>query len=111
MNNPLRYAGQTFYQGGFEPGDKVSILQVVRNPAWLTPYLSCTLVAMGLVIHFLIHLVKFGKRTAQGAVTEQKRPNGKRIPAAERLDPAGVAMASSSRMTSALQTSSRRRSI
>ena len=29
MNNPLRYAGETYYQGGFEPGT-VSILQVVR---------------------------------------------------------------------------------
>src|SRR5690606_30542384 len=28
MNNPLRYAGLTFYQASFEPGDQVSILQV-----------------------------------------------------------------------------------
>ncbi|MGH7956173.1 MAG: cytochrome c biogenesis protein ResB [Opitutaceae bacterium] len=34
MNNPLRYAGLTFYQASFEPGnDKVTILQVVRNPS------------------------------------------------------------------------------
>jgi hypothetical protein len=61
MNNPLRYAGETYYQGGFEPGDTVSILQVVRNPAWLTPYLSCALVTVGLTWQFLMHLAGFGK--------------------------------------------------
>ena len=112
MNNPLRYAGQTFYQGGFEPGDKVSILQVVRNPAWLTPYLSCTLVALGLVIHFLIHLVQFGKKRAmQNTPTPAKGRNGKRVPAAENLDPAGVALAAGTRMTGALGSSARRRNL
>jgi hypothetical protein len=65
MNNPLRYAGETYYQGGFEPGDTVSILQVVKNPARLTPYLACTLVGVGLLIQFLMHLVGFGKRAAR----------------------------------------------
>src|SRR5262249_16045246 len=41
MNHPLRYAGQTFYQQSFLPGDKTTILQVVRNPGWLIPYISC----------------------------------------------------------------------
>lgn len=77
MNNPLRYGGETYYQGGFEPGDTVSILQVVRNPAWLTPYLSCTLISVGLVVQFLMHLVRFGKRssgvpTAPKGVRERK---------------------------------------
>jgi hypothetical protein len=112
MNNPLRYAGQTFYQGGFEPGDKVSILQVVRNPAWLTPYLSCTLVALGLVIHFLIHLVQFGKKRAmQNRPAPAKGRNGKRMPAVENVDPAGVALAAGTRMTGGLQTSVRRRNL
>jgi hypothetical protein len=62
MNNPLRYGGETFYQGGFEPGDTVSILQVVRNPAWLTPYVSVTLVGVGLLVQFLSHLISFIKR-------------------------------------------------
>ena len=64
MNNPLRYAGVTYYQGSFEAGDKVSILHVVRNPAWLTPYLSCTLVGAGLLVQFLSHLVAFARRPA-----------------------------------------------
>ena len=39
MNSPLRYGGETFYQSGYDENDpKVTILQVVRNPSWLTPY-------------------------------------------------------------------------
>ncbi len=60
MNNPLRYGGQTFYQAGFDDVDPgVTILQVVHNPSWLTPYLSCILVALGLVVQFGTHLAGF----------------------------------------------------
>jgi hypothetical protein len=62
MNNPLRYAGETFYQASFDPDDHGSVLQVVHNPSWLTPYLSCVLVAIGLMIQFLSHLIPFLKR-------------------------------------------------
>jgi hypothetical protein len=65
MNNPLRYHGETFYQASFEPGDKVSILQVVRNPVSLGPYIACSLVALGLVTQFLMHLFAFARRRAQ----------------------------------------------
>ena len=65
MNNPLRYAGLTFYQASFEPGnDKVTILQVVRNPSWQLPYLACTLLALGLLVQFGIHLVGFIRKRA-----------------------------------------------
>ncbi len=65
MNNPLRYAGLTFYQASFEPGDKTSILQVVRNPSWLLPYIACALMTLGLLVQFCIHLVAFvNKRRA-----------------------------------------------
>ncbi len=56
MNSPLRYRGETFFQASFEPGDRVTILQVVRNPASLAPYIACSLVALGLVVQFLTHL-------------------------------------------------------
>jgi hypothetical protein len=60
MNNPLRYAGETYYQSGYDERDpQVSILQVVRNPGWLTPYLSCLLVGLGLMVQFTSHLVEF----------------------------------------------------
>jgi hypothetical protein len=63
MNNPLRYAGLTFYQASFEEGnDKVTILQVVRNPSWLLPYISCILMAVGLVVQFGIHLIGFFRK-------------------------------------------------
>jgi len=56
MNSPLRYGGSTFYQASFGMGDKLSVLQVVRNPGWLIPYLSCALVAIGMLMHFGIKL-------------------------------------------------------
>jgi len=62
MNNPLRYDGETFYQSGFLPNDKGTILQVVRNPGWLMPYLSCLVVSFGLLIHFGMHLNSFLKQ-------------------------------------------------
>jgi hypothetical protein len=52
MNHPLRYAGKTFYQASFGKNDQLSIFQVVRNPGWLIPYLSCIIVAVGLLLHF-----------------------------------------------------------
>lgn len=66
MNNPLRYAGLTFYQASFEPDNpNVTILQVVRNPSWLIPYVACTLMTVGLLWQFGIHLFAFvGKRRA-----------------------------------------------
>jgi hypothetical protein len=67
MNNPLRYAGLTFYQYqmGSDELDRnrgTSVLQVVRNPGWLTPYLACILVGGGLIIQFLMHLAGFIKK-------------------------------------------------
>lgn len=62
MNNPLRYGGETFYQSGYDENDpKVTILQVVRNPGWITPYVSCALVSVGLLVQFMSHLMGFIK--------------------------------------------------
>jgi hypothetical protein len=62
MNSPLRYAGETYYQSGFDPDNQGTILQVVHNPSWLTPYLSCVLVGVGLVVQFATHLVGFTRK-------------------------------------------------
>ena len=62
MNNPLRYAGETYYQASFDADDGGTILQVVHNPSWITPYLACVLVAAGLITQFLYHLIPFLKR-------------------------------------------------
>jgi hypothetical protein len=64
MNEPLRYRGETFYQSSFLPGDKGTVLQVVRNPGWLMPYIACTLVSLGMIFHFGLHLIGFLRRRA-----------------------------------------------
>ena len=74
MNSPLRYSGLTFYQYQMAAGELArkagrvpsSTLQAVRNPAWLTPYAGCIIVAAGLATQFMIHLVGF--------VSRRKRP-------------------------------------
>lgn len=62
MNQPLRYDGKAFYQASFGKGDTLSVLQVVQNPGWLLPYLSCALVTFGLLVHFLISLRRSMRR-------------------------------------------------
>ena len=62
MNQPLRYAGKTFYQASFGKNDTLSVLSVVENPGWLLPYVSCVLVSLGLLVHFAIVLRRSLKR-------------------------------------------------
>ena len=69
MNSPLRYNGLTFFQSGMiekflvDAGETPwTVLQVVRNPGWITPYAGCVIVAAGLIIQFMFHLTKFLKR-------------------------------------------------
>lgn len=62
MNNPLRYRGETFYQSGFD--QEATILQVVRNPAFLAPYLACVIVGFGLLFQFGFHFVGFLRKPA-----------------------------------------------
>ena len=72
MNNPLRYSGNTFYQYQMSAGEMAasagaaasSTFQVVRNPGWLTPYISTVLISAGLLLQFAIHLFGFLKRKA-----------------------------------------------
>jgi ABC-type transport system involved in cytochrome c biogenesis permease subunit len=63
MNNPLRYGGETYYQASFDPRtEKATVLQVVRNPVWLAPYIACLVVAAGMTLHFLMRLTRFGRK-------------------------------------------------
>lgn len=62
MNNPLRYEGETYYQASFDKDDQGTVLQVVRNPGWLTPYFACVMVSVGLTVQFLQHLVGFATK-------------------------------------------------
>jgi hypothetical protein len=62
MNHPLRYQGMTFYQSGFIGDDSGTILQAVDNPVWILPYISCVVVAIGMIIHFGLALAQFQRR-------------------------------------------------
>jgi len=64
MNNPLRYAGETFYQQNFDSstGVEVTVLQVVANTGWMIPYVACMIVATGMLAHFWTTLVRFLQR-------------------------------------------------
>jgi hypothetical protein len=52
------------------------VLQVVRNPSWLLPYIACTLMSVGLLAQFGLHLVGFvGKRRAGSAKSRGPAPS------------------------------------
>ncbi|HTL68854.1 MAG TPA: cytochrome c biogenesis protein ResB [Lacunisphaera sp.] len=68
MNSPLRFAGLTFYQSGFDKNDTATVLQVVHNPSWQIPYIACVMMGAGLVIQFGFSLgTFFRKRKALAA--------------------------------------------
>ncbi len=72
MNNPLRFAGETFYQSGYHRDPTTQIegttLQVVTNTGWMIPYVSCMIVALGMLTHFLVTLTRFLNRAETTAV-------------------------------------------
>lgn len=65
MNNPMRYAGETFFQSGWIPStsmdgrDRGTVLSVVRNPGWTIPYIACALGTIGLIVQFGLGLTRF----------------------------------------------------
>ena len=73
MNNPLRYAGMTFYQASYKPDGSGTVFQVVRNPGWLMPYIACILVGGGMTWHFGQTLVGFLKRHAKSERAREHR--------------------------------------
>ena len=68
MNNPLRYAGETFYQSSYhrdpQTGVEATTLQVVTNTGWMIPYVACMLVSTGMLAHFWFVLYRFLNRAA-----------------------------------------------
>jgi hypothetical protein len=62
MNHPWRYGGRAFYQASYGDNDTTSILQVVKNPVWMTPYVSSGLMALGLLLQFSLHLIGFMRK-------------------------------------------------
>lgn len=98
MNNPLRYAGETFYQSSFnvDPVSRQEItgLQVVTNTGWMIPYVGCMIVATGMLAHFMIVLVRFLRRQTEVLPPEPTAPVAKRHrrAAAQRRGVAGWAV-------------------
>ncbi len=78
MNNPLRYAGYTFYQSGYigdsRSGIETTTLQVVSNHGWMVPYLSCMIVLVGLSWQFGTSLVRFIDRRTRMAAMSRMSP-------------------------------------
>jgi len=72
MNNPLRFNGETFYQSnvGVDPitREETTGLQVVTNTGWMIPYVSCMIVAVGMLFQFLVALLRFLNRLKTSAV-------------------------------------------
>ena len=68
MNNPLRYAGETFYQSGYNKmGEKeMTTLQVVTNEGWMIPYVACMIVSIGMLYQFTLTLLRFLNRAVSG---------------------------------------------
>ncbi|MGH8019034.1 MAG: cytochrome c biogenesis protein ResB, partial [Opitutaceae bacterium] len=67
MNHPLRHAGLTYFQSGYE-GETTTILQVVQNPSRHLPYISCILAGLGLLVQFGIHLYGFFRHRRERAI-------------------------------------------
>ncbi|GIX03739.1 MAG: cytochrome c biogenesis protein [Planctomycetaceae bacterium] len=63
MNNPLRYAGETFYQSSYhrdpQTQQEATTLAVVTNTGWMIPYVSSMLVLIGMLAHFSGTLGRF----------------------------------------------------
>jgi hypothetical protein len=67
MNAPFYFRGETFYQSSWttDPITRKAdgtVLQVVRNPGWLLPYISCGIVGFGMLLHFGVTLYRFVNR-------------------------------------------------
>ncbi len=64
MNHPLRMEGETYYQNQMNSSEFSSNmletrLQVIQNPSWLTAYIGCLVVSVGMLWQFLGHLIGF----------------------------------------------------
>lgn len=66
MNNPVRFAGETLYQSGYQAdprtGQESTTLQIVTNIGWMIPYVACGIVMVGMLTHFINVLLRFLER-------------------------------------------------
>lgn len=101
MNNPLRYAGETFYQSSYHPPGAIpgstkewTSLQVVKNTGWMIPYVACMIVFVGMFAQFGLTLLRFLQRRDRGAlpieVEEDNGASGATVTLPRRRPVAGV---------------------
>jgi ABC-type transport system involved in cytochrome c biogenesis permease subunit len=76
MNEPLRHRGDAIFQSSFTPDEKATILQVVSNPGWQIPYISCLLVGFGMGFHFCVKMLLFILRSVKGVKSAAATPSG-----------------------------------
>jgi hypothetical protein len=70
MNHPLHLKGLVFFQRSFDPeNDRRTILEVVRNPGSLLPYVGVSMVGLGLMFQFGMHLFGFARRQEKKATS------------------------------------------
>ncbi len=69
MNNPLRFAGETFYQSNYlrdpRTGVEMTGLSVVSNASWMLPYVGCMVVVVGLLVQFWTTLAGYVGRSLE----------------------------------------------
>ena len=74
MNNPLRYGGDTLYQADWDKEtERGTVLQVVSNTGWMIPYVSCMLVAAGMLYHFGLSFTRFARRKNSAAMSKDRQ--------------------------------------
>ncbi len=82
MNNPLRFAGETFYQQDYGPVRGTDLeytgLQVVTNRGWRIPYVSCMMVTVGMFAQFMTSLWRYLRRRGTGLAegSSGRQPGG-----------------------------------
>lgn len=65
MNKPLRHHGFTLYQQSYRidpDGRESSTFAVTRNAGRLLPYVSTAMVVLGMIVHFVVMLIRHARR-------------------------------------------------
>ena len=93
MNNPLRFAGKTFYQSSVNQGDdgvEQTGLQVVTNTGWMIPYIACMVVGIGMFYQFTLAVIRFQKRRHRGVISPPATDTPLKAPAVAELASAKI---------------------
>ncbi|HMO03667.1 MAG TPA: cytochrome c biogenesis protein ResB [Kiritimatiellia bacterium] len=73
MNKPLRHRGYTLYQQSYREtpdGKESSTFAVTHNYGRLLPYVSTAMVVIGMIVHFVVMLIKHARRQSKARAAE-----------------------------------------